>query len=62
LKDMRAALEQLAAAHSPEELERAAYDLYERFRPVVPAGSRGWGAAGALDLSLVRDLAKRHQA
>jgi hypothetical protein len=61
LKDVRAALEQLAAAYSPEELERAAYHLYERFRPVVPAGTRGWGAAGTLDLTLIRDLARHRR-
>ena len=36
----------LAASRDPEELAGEAYGLYEQFRPEVPAGTRGWGAAG----------------
>jgi hypothetical protein len=32
------------------------YGLYVRFRPSVPAGVRGWGAAGQLDISLIRNF------
>lgn len=35
-----------------------AYGLYEEFRPSVPAGMRGWGAAGQLDLGRLAWLAE----
>jgi hypothetical protein len=54
----RAALEQLAKSYSPRELESQAYDLYEKFRPTIPEGKKGWGAKGELDLDYVRSLAK----
>jgi hypothetical protein len=50
------ALAELAAAHPPEELHRRGFRLYEAFRPAVPAGERGWGASGELDLGRVRGL------
>jgi hypothetical protein len=58
LDEVRAAMEDLAKAHTPEDLERRAYDLYEAFRPEVPEGKKGWGAAGELDLDHIRSLAK----
>ncbi len=58
LEDVRGAMEQLAKAYSPRELETRAYDLYEKFRPEIPEGKKGWGAKGALDLDYVRSLAK----
>jgi hypothetical protein len=58
LGDVRAAMAELAGSMSPEELQRRAYELYEAFRPEIPAGSRGWGAYGALDLAAIRRLAK----
>ena len=58
LPDVRAAFEALAKAYSPEWLEAQAYGLYEQFRPDVPEGQRGWGAAGTLDLERVRKLAR----
>jgi len=36
-----------------------AFELYEGFRPKIPAGQRGWGAKGRLDLERVRRLAAR---
>ena len=51
------AMEELAASLAPEELARFAYSLYEAFRPEVPAGVRGWGAAGVLDLKRIRAAA-----
>jgi hypothetical protein len=59
LAEVRAALEALAQAYPPEELERRAYALYEQFRPKIPEGTRGWGAAGDLNLERIRDLAKK---
>ena len=53
----REAMRTLAEAYGPERLEEVAYALYERFRPRIPEGVRGWGAKGTLDLELVRSLA-----
>jgi len=53
-----AAMAELAASYTPEELVDRAYDLYERFRPNIDRGKRGWGQKGDLDLALVRSLAK----
>jgi hypothetical protein len=51
-------MEKLAKAFSPEELAVQCYLLYERFRPEIPAGVKGWGAKGELDLDLIERLAK----
>lgn len=51
------AMQKLAASIDPDELARSAYSLYEVFRPEVPAGVRGWGAAGVLDLQCIRTAA-----
>ena len=59
LGDARAAMKELAAAYPPRELAYAAFGLYERFRPAIPAGVRGWGVKGVLDLALIRRLAKQ---
>jgi hypothetical protein len=59
LPDARAALEALAKAYPPRRLEAEAYSLYEQFRPDVPEGQRGWGAAGTLDLERIRKLAQQ---
>jgi hypothetical protein len=56
LDDVRAAMSHLAKAFAPDELADAAYSLYERFRPNIPPGKRGWGATGKLDLDLIRSL------
>jgi hypothetical protein len=58
LPDVRAAMEALGVAYPPEQLAAEAYALYEQFRPAIPEGTRGWGAAGSLDLDLIRALAK----
>jgi hypothetical protein len=54
----RAAMEELAQALEPEDLNARGYDLYAAFRPEIPRGKRGWGAKGELDLALIRSLAK----
>ena len=56
LPAVRAAMVELAASYEPAALAERAYDLYERFRPAIPAGKRGWGAKGDLDLAVVRSL------
>jgi len=55
---VRKAMAELAAASQPDELNARAYELYERFRPEIPRGVRGWGAKGELDLDLIRSLGK----
>lgn len=57
LPDVRAAMEQLARSRPPKKLGADAYALYESFRPSVPAGTRGWGAKGELDLEKLKALA-----
>ena len=57
LADARAAMKKLAAAFPKEELAEKAYALYEAFRPKIPAGTRGWGAKGVLDLGALAKLA-----
>lgn len=57
-EDARAAMEKLAKAYTPKQLESKAYDLYEKFRPEIPEGTRGWGAKGELDLDYIRSLAQ----
>jgi hypothetical protein len=54
---VRAAMQALAEAYPPQQLARQAYSLYEQFRPEVPEGQKGWGAAGELDLGKIRSLA-----
>jgi len=56
LEVVRAAMQELAGSLGKEVLQRRAYELYEAFRPEVPAGKRGWGAAGDLDLEKIRAL------
>jgi len=59
LNDVRDAMEELADSYTPSALADEAYSLYEKFRPLIPEGTKGWGAAGTLDLELVRSLARR---
>ena len=58
LDGARAAMEKLAKAYTPKQLESKAYDLYEKFRPEIPEGKKGWGAKGELDLDYIVSLAK----
>jgi len=58
LVEARAAMEKLAKAYTPKQLESEAYSLYEKFRPKIPEGTKGWGAKGDLDLDYIRSLAK----
>ncbi|UCE48109.1 MAG: hypothetical protein JSW47_21240, partial [Phycisphaerales bacterium] len=61
LKLTREVMEALAAALDPQSLATRAFSLYERFRPEIPRGKRGWGAKGILDLGLIRSLASKDQ-
>ena len=48
----------LAKSLPAAELARTGFHLYEKFRPVVPAGTGGWGAKGKLDLRKIVELAE----
>jgi len=61
LAEVREAMEALARSLEPEALEAQAFPLYEKFRPQIPEGKRGWGAAGELDLGQLQRLAWRKQ-
>jgi hypothetical protein len=56
LKAVRSAMTKLARAFRPRELAENAYGLYERFRPDIPGGKKGWGAKGDLDVVLIGRL------
>jgi hypothetical protein len=56
LPDARTAMETLAKAFTPKQLQGKAYSLYEKFRPEIPEGKKGWGARGELDLEYIRSL------
>jgi len=58
LDDARTAMEKLAKAYTPKQLASEAYGLYEKFRPKIPEGTKGWGAKGELDLEYILSLAK----
>jgi hypothetical protein len=57
LPSVREAMQALAQAFEPAELAGKAYSLYQQFRPAIPAGKRGWGAKGELNLDHIRSLA-----
>jgi hypothetical protein len=57
LADARIAMDALAKAYPSNQLAAYAYALCKPFRPKVPAGERGWRAAGPLDLDAMRALA-----
>ena len=58
LPAVREALEQLAASLAPADLEERAFSLYEKFRPAIESGTRGWGQKGVLDLGKIREMAR----
>lgn len=58
LEPARAAMETLARAYKPTELALEAFGLYEKFRPKIPDGVKGWGAKGVLDLGHIQRMAK----
>lgn len=53
------AMAALAKSYPPGELSEIAFKLYEQFRPEIPAGAEGWGAAGVLDLEAIRTAGTR---
>jgi hypothetical protein len=61
LKAVRGAMQRLARSYSRKDLAQAAFHLYERFRPGIPEGVKGWGAKGELDLGEIERLAKKRK-
>jgi hypothetical protein len=57
LEDAYEAMQRLATSRPPAVLADEAYQLYEQFRPAIPAGTKGWGAAGTLNLDAIQKLA-----
>lgn len=58
LAEASASMQALAQSLTPAQLETRGFSLYEKFRPQIPEGRKGWGAKGELDLDLIRRLAK----
>ncbi len=58
LPEVREAMRTLAKSYAPADLAGRAFALYEKFRPAVPEGEKGWGAKGVLDLNRIRSLGK----
>ena len=56
LPEVESGLTQLANTYEPNELDRAAMDIYMRLRPNVPKGREGWGKAGLLDTAAIDRL------
>ncbi len=59
LADVQAAMTKLAASYNTADLAEVAYELYEKFRPAIARGKRGWGQKGTLDLDVIESLSKR---
>ena len=57
LEDVSDAMLELAKSLPPSHLAEKAYALYQKFRPEIPPGKKGWGASGNLDLDLIREMA-----
>lgn len=47
----------LANSLPASQLAEKAYSLYEKFRPEIPPGKKGWGVSGKLALDLIRKMA-----
>jgi hypothetical protein len=58
LEGASAAMKVLAESYEPDELNRVAFRLYEKFRPEIPKGKRGWGAKGELSTEKILGLKK----
>jgi hypothetical protein len=51
-------MRRLAKSYQPKELAERCFGLYERFRPEIPEGVKGWGAKGDLNLGVIEGLVK----
>jgi len=61
LDAVRSAMRDLAKTFQPEHISNNAFSLYERFRPAIPEGVKGWGAKGSLDVDRIRSLAQDNE-
>jgi len=52
-------MQRLVLSLGPKELAERGFRLYERFRPEIPEGIKGWGAKGVLDLGVIEGLATK---
>ncbi len=59
LSEVRQAMQKLANSLDPVTLNQRGFTLYEKFRPEIPDGTRGWGAAGELDVEKIQKLAEK---
>ncbi len=57
LEDVSNAMLGLAKSLPPSQLAEKAYTLYEKFRPEIPPGQKGWAVSGKPDLDLIRKMA-----
>ena len=57
LEDVSDAMRKLPKSLPPSQLAQKAYRLYEKFRPEITPGKKGWGASGKLDLDLIHKMA-----
>ncbi len=56
LEEVYEVMKGLARSLSTSDLAEKAYSLYEKFRPEIPSGKKGWGAKGKLDLEALRRI------
>ncbi|MEO8139454.1 MAG: hypothetical protein ABI742_07410 [Gemmatimonadota bacterium] len=54
LPEVEAAMREVAESYSPKRLAEIGFTLYEKFRPEIPEGVKGWGAKGRLSLETIR--------
>jgi hypothetical protein len=58
LEEYTTAMKELADSYSKDEIGEVCYELYEKFRPEVPAGIKGWGRKSALPTEQITKLKK----
>lgn len=58
LPEVESSMRALAGAYPPKRLASIGFALYEKFRPTIPEGVKGWGAKGRLDPAAIRAMAK----
>jgi hypothetical protein len=51
-------MDRLVRSYEPKELGERAFELYERFRPKIPAGVKGWGAQGKQGVGVIEVMGK----
>jgi hypothetical protein len=56
LGDVSRGMLDLAKSLPSSQLAEKAYSLYEKFRPEIPPGKKGWGVSGKLDLDLISKM------